>query len=248
MSVHRCKDRGIECPQPEGQAMSCPPCVKGKLKCNNGGIPRKALTKRVKTQKGASVSGEADAMMSAVVEKLTQQNEQIMAQNNTILSLLDELTGDPLYDMDDISDASTDRYGDWSEQEEEELCAETQRLKLLNVPKLAYAHEFPTLSEEELCKVWEHYYRKVTLDTWVNKRGTRTRVGMEAMWETESEAEDMDGDKASENAEGGCEPMVTESTESTGLVPVEGARDRTLKEKEVEDVEKGIEDMSMDMD
>ena len=112
-------------------------------------------------------------------------------------------------------------------------------MKPLTVPKLAYAHEFPTLSEAELRKVWEHYYRKVTLDTWVNKRGTRTRVGLEAMWETE---------KASENAEGGLEPMVTEATESTGPVVEEGARDRTSKEKEVEDVERGMEDMSMDTD
>jgi hypothetical protein len=195
-----------------------------------------------------SVSGEADATMSAVVEKLIQQNERIMVQNNAILSLLDELTGDPSYDTDDISDALTDRYGDWSEQEEEKLCAEVQRLKPLNVPKLAYAHEFPMLSEEELHKVWEHYYRKATLDTWVNKRGTRTRVGMEAMWETESEAEDVDGDEASKNAEGGREPMVTESMESTGPVAEEGARDRTSKEKEVEDIERGMEDMSMDTD
>ena len=121
-------------------------------------------------------------------------------------------------------------------------------MKPLNVPKLAYAHEFPTLSEEELCKVWEHYYRKVTLDTWVNKWGTRTRVRMEAMWETESEVEDMDGEEVSENAEGGHEAMVMESTESTGPVPVEGAKDCTSKEKEVEDIERGVEDMSMDMD
>ncbi|KAF8634544.1 hypothetical protein AX14_010650, partial [Amanita brunnescens Koide BX004] len=212
------------------------------------GIPQKALTKRVKMQKGVSVSGEVDAVMLAVVEKLTQQNKQIMAQNNAILSLLDELTRDPSYNMDDILDTSMDRYGDWSEQEEEELHAEAQRLKLLNIPKLAYVHKFPTLLEEELCKVWEHYYRKATLDTWVNKWGTRTRVGMEAMWETESEAEDVDGDEVSKNTEGGHEPMVTESTESTGPVPVEGAKDRTSKEKEVEDVERGIEDMSMDTD
>jgi hypothetical protein len=194
------------------------------------------------------VSGEADATMSTVVKKLIRQNEWIMVQNNAILSLLDELTGDPSYDMDDVLDASMDRYGDWSEREEEKLRAEVQRLKPLNVPKLACAHEFPTLSEEELCKVWEHYYRKATLDTWVNKRGTRTRVGLEAMWETESEAENVDGDEASENAEGGRKPMVTESTESTGAVAEEGARDRTSKEKEVEDVERGIEDMSMDTD
>ena len=168
------------------------------------------------------MSGEADATMSAVVKKLTQQNERIMAQNNAILSLLDELTRDPSYDTDDVLDASTDRYGDWSEREEEKLHAEVQRLKPLTVPKLAYTHEFPTLSEEELRKVWEHYYRKTMLDTWVNKQGTRTRVGLEAMWETESEAEDVDGDEASENAEGGREPMVTESTESTGPVPEEG--------------------------
>ena len=110
-SIHRCKDWGIECPQPEGQATLCPPCIKGKLKCNNGGIPQKAPTKRVKTQKGVSVSGETDATMSAVVEKLTQQNKWIMAQNNAILALLDELTGDPSYDTDDVLDASTDRYG-----------------------------------------------------------------------------------------------------------------------------------------
>ena len=198
---------------------SCPPCVKGKLKCNNRGVPQKAPTKRVKTQKGASVSGEADAVMSAVVKKLTQQNKRIMAQNNAILSLLDELTRDPSYNTDDVWDALTDRYGDWSEWEEEELCAEVQRLKPLNMPKLAYVHEFPMLSEEELRKVWEHYYWKAMLDTWVKKQGTRMRVGMEAMWETESEVEDVDGDEVSENADRGCEPMVTESTESTGPVP-----------------------------
>ena len=62
------------------------------------------------------MSREADAVMLAVVKKLTQQNEWIMAQNNTILSLLDKLTGDPSYDMDDISDTSMDRYRDWSEK------------------------------------------------------------------------------------------------------------------------------------
>ncbi|KAF8659506.1 hypothetical protein AX14_007551 [Amanita brunnescens Koide BX004] len=186
--------------------------------------------------------------MSAVVEKLTQQNEWIMAQNNAILSLLDKLTGNPSYDTDDILDMSTDRYRDWLEREEEELHANARRLKLLNMPKLVYTHEFPTLLEEELHKVWEHYYRKATLDTWVNKRGTRMRVGMEAMWETESEVEDVDGDKASKNAEGGREPMVTESMESTGPILVEGAEDCMSKEKEVEDIERGIEDMSMDMD
>ncbi|KAF8659505.1 hypothetical protein AX14_007550 [Amanita brunnescens Koide BX004] len=41
----KCKDRGMECPQPEGQVTSCPPCVKGKLKCNNGGVPWKVLAK-----------------------------------------------------------------------------------------------------------------------------------------------------------------------------------------------------------
>ena len=73
------------------------------------------------------MSGEADAMMSAVVEKLTQQNKRIMAQNNAILALLDKLTRDPSYDTDDVSDTSTDRYGDWSEREEEELHAKVQR-------------------------------------------------------------------------------------------------------------------------
>lgn len=79
-----------------------------------------------------------------------------------------------------------DDYGDWSERKEKEFQNEIKSLKPSYPPKLEYTHEFPALTEEVLHTVWERWYTNATV-----KWGTRTRAGMEAIWDTESKLVDV---------------------------------------------------------
>jgi hypothetical protein len=256
-SLCSCQARGLPCKEPQGKAVVCPNCQKGKIKCQINGVSHGDLGKgkgkaKSEAKSSAGSRGELAAIL-AILEKMQAENlefhQELLAANRRHHLKVERL----LTEAADLTYAYIPLRCDQQLAEEWQLITESE-IELTNQALIEIKKAGKILTEWEyrgldpspdMQLVWEWFHRKGV----INRRGWYIGGHKDLLSESESEEEkevieldELEGDEA------GPSRAVNEASESggpsglsIGLVTETSERKSDDKMDEMEEKEGGKE-------
>ena len=236
------------CLTPRGRAYTCPACQKAKIACRVDKVSRRELgqpkRKKARLEIGCEIeekSGSGSGVekgMGAVVELLQLMLEENREHHARVEAMLSESL-DPTY-VPPLGAREPDyEWRPMMEAERELHEAALREIRVVRgVPlEWSYSAPFPAIRSAEMGPVWDWFYRKGDLDVHQNYTGGYT--------ESESEKEGEGGDDVVE-VEKDPEVQEVENEEGAKGVGAEEVEQGKEMDTEVQEVEKGAEDMDME--